>query len=143
MPLRIMIAMSDSETCNLLKRLLLGCGFESQVASDKKAFLNHVRTYLPDVLLVDESAFSIEQHALSTLRQLKDLAVVITPSVPSRGSPCFEIEGPHVRRLATSWNSTELLNAIFETTYLGSREARVAQKAEQAYTSYGELKVLQ
>ncbi len=45
--------------------------------------------------------------------------------------------------IATSWNSTELLNAIFETTYLGSRGARVAQKAEKADTSYGELKVLQ
>ncbi len=127
MPLRILIADSNPESRDLLRRLLCSCGFESLVASTGREFLEYVETFLPDVVLVSDDALSLEEKMFTNLWDRFEqgkVSVIVMPTVASHEFQLPELDGRLLRRLTAPWSSMELLNAILETTYIGRSEAK-------------------
>ncbi len=90
MPLRILIAIRNPYSQELLDRLLSACGFELLFDSDDEQFSQHVRTFWPDVVLFADSTFTPKQQTIAALRERskqKDLSIIITNSAQSHSIP--------------------------------------------------------
>ncbi len=144
MPLRILIADNSSDSSDLLRRLLSGCGFEFVVASNTEELIAHVRAFVPDVVLVAEPTFNLEKQAIAILQdryRQGELSAIITTSAHSHKTQMPDLHGC-LRRLNNPWTSKELLDAIFETTYIGCCGTKTANRTEKTNTPNSSTKAV-